>query len=79
VLQAALAACHAHARRLTRPTGHPGPALNDPPRVVAPSPVVDLKRAIAHSMAFRVEAGLRLTGQIADALRDDAALPAARG
>jgi predicted RNA polymerase sigma factor len=46
-----------------------------------PSPVVDLNRAIAHSMAFGPEAGLALIDRIAgiDALRDYAPLPAARG
>jgi predicted RNA polymerase sigma factor len=48
-------------------------------RVVAPSPVVNLNRAIAHSMAFGPEAGLRLVDEIADALRVYAPLPAARG
>ena len=48
---------------------------------VAPTPVVDLNRAIAHSMAFGPEAGLRLVDEIADdeALRNYAPLPAARG
>jgi predicted RNA polymerase sigma factor len=43
--------------------------------------VVDLNRAIAHSMAFGPEAGLRLLDEIADtdALRNYAPLPAARG
>ena len=56
-------------------------ALYDRLRVVAPSPVVDLNRAIAHSMAFGPEAGLRLVDEIADAaaLRRYAPLPAARG
>ena len=35
-------------------------ALYDRLRAVMPSPVVDLNRAIAHSMAFGTEAGLRL-------------------
>ena len=50
-------------------------------RVVAPSPVVDLNRAIAHSMAFGPEAGLKLVDEIADdaAQRHYAPLPAARG
>ena len=46
-----------------------------------PSPVVDLNRAVAHSMAFGPEAGLALLDEIdrdAD-LRDYAPLPAARG
>ena len=43
--------------------------------------MVDLNRAIAHSMAVGPEAGLRLVDEIADAdaLRDYAPLPAARG
>jgi hypothetical protein len=45
-----------------------------------PSPVVDLNRAVAHSMAFGPDAGLRLVDEIADdALRNYAPLPAARG
>jgi predicted RNA polymerase sigma factor len=52
VRQAALAACHTRARRAAY-TGWPRiAALYDRLRVVAPSPVVDLNRAIAHSMAF---------------------------
>ena len=43
--------------------------------------MVDLNRAIAHSMAFGPEAGLRLVDEIGDddALRHYAPLPAARG
>jgi predicted RNA polymerase sigma factor len=43
--------------------------------------VVALNRAIAHSMAFGPETGLRLLDEIADApsLRNYAPLPAARG
>ena len=81
VLQAALAACHARAH---------GPADTDWPRIAAlydrlravmPSPVVDLNRAVAHSMAFGPDAGLRLIDEIsgAAALRNYAPLPAARG
>jgi predicted RNA polymerase sigma factor len=46
-----------------------------------PSPVVELNRAVAHSMAFGPETGLRLLSDIADspALRTYAPLPAARG
>jgi RNA polymerase sigma factor (sigma-70 family) len=80
-LQAALAACHARAR---------SPADTDWPRIAAlydrlqaltPSPVVDLNRAVAYSMAFGPEAGLKLIDEIADAaaLRNYAPLPAARG
>ena len=81
VLQAALAACHARARRAADTDWPRIAALYDRLRVVAPSPVIDLNRAIAHSMAFGPEAGLRLVDEIADAaaLRDYAPLPAARG
>jgi predicted RNA polymerase sigma factor len=46
-----------------------------------PSPVVDLNRAVAYSMAFGPEAGLRHVDEIADAgaLRNYAPLPAAKG
>ncbi len=81
MLQAALAACHARARRSADTDWPRIAALYDRLRVVAPSPVVDLNRAIAHSMAFGHEAGLRLMDEIADAdaLRHYAPLPAARG
>jgi RNA polymerase sigma factor (sigma-70 family) len=80
-LQAALAACHARARRAADTDWPRIAALYDRLRVVTPSPVVDLNRAIAHSMAFGPEAGLRLLDEIAgaDALRHYAPLPAARG
>ena len=81
VLQAALAACHARARRPVDTDWPRIAALYDRLRVVAPSPVVDVNRAIAHSMAFGPEAGLKLLDEIpdADALRHYAPLPAARG
>jgi RNA polymerase sigma factor (sigma-70 family) len=81
VLQAALAACHARARRAADTDWSRIAALYDRLRVVATSPVVDLNRAIAHSMAFGPEAGLRLVDEIGDvaALRHYAPLPAARG
>src|SRR3546814_11255344 len=46
-----------------------------------PSPVGELNRAVAHSMAFGPEAGLALIDTIAGeaALRNYAPLPAARG
>jgi RNA polymerase sigma factor (sigma-70 family) len=81
VLQAALAACHARARRAADTDWPRIAALYDRLRVVAPSPVVDLNRAVAHSMAFGPEAGLRLVDELAGAasLRHYAPLPAARG
>ncbi|MDB5676969.1 MAG: polymerase subunit sigma-24, partial [Sphingomonas bacterium] len=81
VLQAALAACHARARRAADTDWPRIAVLYDRLRLVTPSPVVDLNRAIAHSMAFGPEAGLRLLDEIPDAatLRHYAPLPAARG
>ncbi|MGH6950730.1 MAG: RNA polymerase sigma factor [Vitreimonas sp.] len=81
VLQAAIAACHARARRAADTDWPRIAALYDLLRGAMPSPVVDLSRAIAHSMAFGPEAGLRLLDEIVDAaaLRNYAPLPAARG
>jgi RNA polymerase sigma factor (sigma-70 family) len=81
VLQAALAACHARAQRPGDTDWTRIAALYDRLRVLVPSPVVALNRAIAHSMAFGPEAGLKLVDEIAGAaaLRDYAPLPAAKG
>ena len=57
-LQAAIAACHARARRFGETDWTRMAALYDTLRAVMPSPVVDLNRAVAHSMAFGPEAGL---------------------
>ena len=79
-LQAALAACHARARKAADTDWPRIAALYDQLRAVMPSPIVDLNRAVAHSMAFGPEAGLRLVDEIAAAaLRNYAPLPAARG
>ena len=80
-LQAALAACHARARKAEQTDWKRIAALYDTLREVMPSPVVDLNRAVAHSMAFGPEAGLTLLGEIdqAAALRSYAPLPAAKG
>ncbi len=79
-LQAALAACHARARSAADTDWPRIAALYDRLRTAMPSPVVDLNRAIAHSMAFGPETGLRLVDEIAGAaLRNYAPLPAARG
>ena len=80
-LQAALAACHARARTAEATDWRRIAGLYDRLGQVMPSPVVELNRAVAHSMAFGPEAGLRLVDEIADAamLRNYAPLPAARG
>lgn len=80
-LQAAIAACHARAR-LAADTDWPRiAALYDALAQIAPSPVVDLNRAVAVGMAFGPAAGL----EIVDTLRDEPSLqhypllPAVRG
>ncbi|HEV7314736.1 MAG TPA: RNA polymerase sigma factor [Sphingopyxis sp.] len=80
-LQAALAACHARARSAEATDWQRIAALYDRLGQVMPSPVVELNRAVAHSMAFGPEAGLRLVDEMADAamLRNYAPLPAACG
>ena len=81
VLQAALAACHARARKAEDTDWKKIVSLYDALRTVMPSPVVDLNRAIANSMAFSPEAGLTELGAIEQvaALQDYAPLPAAKG
>ena len=78
-LQAALAACHARARRAEDTDWRRIAALYDRLRQVMPSPVVELNRAVAHSMAFGPDAGLALVDAIRR--RSDAAqlCAAARG
>lgn len=80
-LQAALAACHARARKVEETDWVRIASLYDALREVMPSPVVDLNRAIAHSVAFGPEAGLALLDDIehVEALGGYAPLPAARG
>ena len=80
-LQAALAACHARARRAADTDWPLIAGVYDRLRAVMPSPVVDLNRAIAYGMAYGPEAGLRLLDELGDAaaLRNYAPLPAARG
>ncbi len=80
-LQAALAACHARARRAEETDWLQIAGLYDRLGEVLSSPVVELNRAIAHSMAFGPEVGLRLLEVIEGEarLRDYAPLRAARG
>jgi predicted RNA polymerase sigma factor len=79
-LQAALAACHARARTAEETDWKMIAALYDVLREVMPSPVVDLNRAIAYSMALGPDAGLKLLDEIDEqALRNYAPVPAARG
>ncbi len=79
--QAARAACPARARTAEETDWARIAALYDRLRVVMPSPVIELNRAVAHAMAFGPEVGLALLDAIehAEVLRRYAPLPAARG
>jgi predicted RNA polymerase sigma factor len=81
VLQAALAASHARALKTEEVDWARISMLYDRLREVAPSPVVDLNRAVAYGMAFGPEVGLRLVDEIAGeaVLRNYAPLPAVKG
>lgn len=69
-LQAAIAACHAQARTAEETDWERIVALYDALAQVAPSPIVELNRAVAVSMAFGTEAGL----EIVDTLLSEASL-----
>lgn len=69
-LQAAIAACHARAAAAADTDWTRIAALYDALGQVAPSPVVELNRAVAVSMAYGPAAGL----EIVDALLDEPAL-----
>ena len=69
-LQAAIAACHGRARRPQDTDWERMVALYDALAQLAPSPVVDVNRAVAVGMAFGPAAGL----EAIDALRDEPAL-----
>lgn len=69
-LQAALAACHARARTAEETDWARIATLYGILGQLSPSPVVELNRAVAVSMAFGPEAGL----EIVDALTDDSTL-----
>jgi RNA polymerase sigma factor (sigma-70 family) len=80
-LQAAIAACHARARTAAETDWVRIAALYDALSQLAPSPVVELNRAVALSMAFGPETGLELLDRIAGepALRRYHLLPSVRG
>ncbi|HYM50868.1 MAG TPA: RNA polymerase sigma factor [Candidatus Limnocylindrales bacterium] len=71
-LQAAIAACHARARTAADTDWTRIAALYDALAQLAPSPVVELNRAVAVGMAFGPGAGLELV----DRLRSDPSLTA---
>jgi RNA polymerase sigma factor (sigma-70 family) len=71
-LQAAIAACHARAPTAADTDWERIAALYDALAQLAPSPVVELNRAVAVAMAFGAAAGL----EVVDALRDEPTLQA---
>jgi RNA polymerase sigma-70 factor, ECF subfamily len=66
-VQAAIAACHARARSAEETEWARIAALYDALAQLTPSPVVELNRAVAISMAFGPEAGLELVDALAAA------------
>src|SRR5688500_7331086 len=80
-LQAAIAACHARARTAGETDWVRIAALYDALAQLAPSPVVELNRAVAVAMAFGPSAGLELVDSVADepSLRGYHLLPSVRG
>ena len=80
-LQAAIAACHARAHSVKETDWPRIVALYDGLAALTGSPVVELNRAVAVTMAFGLEAGLELVDSLADepALRGYHLLPGVRG
>ncbi|MFH0243186.1 RNA polymerase sigma factor [Streptomyces sp. HK10] len=80
-LQAAIAACHARAVRYEETDWAVIATLYGRLAALTPSPVVELNRAVAVSMAEGPEAGLRLVDALTDepALRGYHLLPSVRG
>src|SRR5438034_2595210 len=80
-LQAAIAACHARARNPAETDWARIATLYDALAQLAPSPVVELNRAVAVAMAFGPAAGLELVDALTaePSLRSYHFLPSARG
>ena len=80
-LQAAIAACHARARTAQETDWQRIAALYYALAQLSPSPVVELNRAVAVSMAFGPEAGLEIVEGLAEepALKGYHLLPTVRG
>jgi RNA polymerase sigma factor (sigma-70 family) len=80
-LQAAIAACHARARRAADTDWGRIAELYDQLAAFAPSPIVELNRAVAYGMAFGAEAGLEIVDQLVDdpTLENYHLLPSVRG
>ncbi|TWP49643.1 RNA polymerase sigma factor [Lentzea tibetensis] len=81
LVQAALAACHARARTPEDTDWRRIAFLYAALAQITPSPIVELNRAVAMSMAFGPEVGLELVDQLLGekALKDYHLLPSVRG
>jgi RNA polymerase sigma factor (sigma-70 family) len=80
-LQAAIAACHARALRAADTDWQRIAALYDALAQLSPSPIVELNRAVALSMAYGPQAGLEVVDSLLDApaLKNYHLLPSVRG
>jgi len=80
-LQAAIAVCHARARTAEETDWTRITALYDALAQLAPSPIVELNRAVAFAMAFGPAAGLEIVDALASepALESYHLLPSVRG
>ena len=80
-LQAAIAACHAHARNPEDTDWERIAALYDALAQLTPSPIVELNRAVAVAMAFGPQAGLEIVNTLTaePSLRSYHLLPSVRG
>src|SRR5213078_558275 len=80
-LQAAIAACHARARTAAETDWGRIAALYDALARLTPSPVVELNRAVALSMAFGPAAGLEVVDRLTSepSLKNYHLLPSVRG
>jgi predicted RNA polymerase sigma factor len=80
-LQAAIAACHARARTAAETDWVRIAALYDVLAELTPSPVVELNRAVAVSMAYGPAAGLEIVDALIDesSLKNYHLLPSVRG
>lgn len=80
-LQAAIAACHATAHTASETDWEEIAALYDALGQLAPSPIVELNRAVAYSMAYGPAAGLEIVDVLADepSLKKYHFLPSVRG
>jgi RNA polymerase sigma-70 factor, ECF subfamily len=80
-LQAAIAACHARARTADETNWDRIAALYDALAELAPSPVVELNRAVAVAMAYGPAAGLEIVDRLygEPALQNYHLLPSVRG